>query len=125
MDLPAIEGCPDIETAFSQRTVVFAGPRGHKFAITRREQRTARRPPNAPETVAAEKNSAARIPNSDRLYQLQGQEAARTQLVTNSSPARKDEDDSGEGREQGTEGRTEGGEGGDCGDAENWGGVRI
>lgn len=27
-------------------------------------------PPKAPETVAAEKNIAARIPNSERLYQL-------------------------------------------------------
>ena len=31
---------------------------------------TANNPPKAPETVAAEKNTAARIPNSDRLYQL-------------------------------------------------------
>ena len=31
---------------------------------------TASRPPNAPETVAAEKNNAARMPNSERLYQL-------------------------------------------------------
>ena len=62
---------PRIWRRRSVSALVFAGPRGHKFAITRREQRTARRPPNAPETVAAEKNSAARIPNSDRLYQLQ------------------------------------------------------
>ena len=54
-------------TAFSQ----LSGPRGRKFAITQRGVRTERSPPNAPETVAAEKNSAARIPNSDRLYQLQ------------------------------------------------------
>lgn len=27
-------------------------------------------PPNAPDTVAAEKKRAARIPNSERLYQL-------------------------------------------------------
>lgn len=31
---------------------------------------TASKPPNAPETVAAEKKSAARSPNSERLYQL-------------------------------------------------------
>jgi hypothetical protein len=31
---------------------------------------TASNPPKAPETVAAEKNIAARIPNSERLYQL-------------------------------------------------------
>lgn len=32
--------------------------------------RTARRPPNAPDTVAAEKKMAERRPNSERLYQL-------------------------------------------------------
>ena len=31
---------------------------------------TASKPPKAPETVAAEKKIAARIPNSERLYQL-------------------------------------------------------
>lgn len=36
--------------------------------------RTASRPPNAPDTVAAEKKSAARIPNSERLYQLRCKE---------------------------------------------------
>ena len=35
---------------------------------------TARSPPNAPETVAAEKKIAARIPNSERLYQLEDDE---------------------------------------------------
>ena len=35
-------------------------------------KRTARRPPKAPDTVAAEKKIAARIPNSDLLYQLKG-----------------------------------------------------
>jgi hypothetical protein len=33
----------------------------------------ASRPPKAPETVAAEKKSAARRPNSERLYQLKGE----------------------------------------------------
>lgn len=33
---------------------------------------TARSPPNAPETVAAEKKMAERRPNSERLYQLNG-----------------------------------------------------
>jgi hypothetical protein len=32
---------------------------------------TASNPPNAPETVAAEKKIAARRPNSERLYQLE------------------------------------------------------
>jgi len=35
---------------------------------------TASKPPNAPDTEAAEKKSAARIPNSERLYQLNGAE---------------------------------------------------
>ena len=35
-----------------------------------RTSHTASRPPNAPDTVAAEKNTAARMPNSERLYQL-------------------------------------------------------
>jgi len=30
-------------------------------------------PPKAPEAVAAEKKMAARVPNSERLYQLQDQ----------------------------------------------------
>jgi hypothetical protein len=34
--------------------------------------RTASKPPKAPETVAAEKNKASRMPYSDRLYQLDG-----------------------------------------------------
>jgi hypothetical protein len=32
--------------------------------------RTASKPPNAPDTEDAEKKSAARSPNSERLYQL-------------------------------------------------------
>ena len=36
--------------------------------------RTASRPPNAPDTEAAEKKRAARRPNSERLYQLMGAE---------------------------------------------------
>jgi hypothetical protein len=36
--------------------------------------RTASKPPNAPDTEAAEKKSAARRPNSDRLYQLNNAE---------------------------------------------------
>ena len=36
--------------------------------------RTASRPPNAPDTEAAEKKRAARMPNSERLYQLEGAE---------------------------------------------------
>ena len=31
---------------------------------------TASKPPNAPDIEAAEKKSAARMPNSERLYQL-------------------------------------------------------
>ena len=38
---------------------------------------TARRPPNAPDTVAAEKKSAARSPNSERLYQLRGNDESK------------------------------------------------
>ena len=34
--------------------------------------RTARKPPNAPDTEAAEKKTAALIPYSERLYQLNG-----------------------------------------------------
>ena len=40
-------------------------------SIVYRELRpTASKPPNAPDTVAAEKKIAARMPNSERLYQL-------------------------------------------------------
>ena len=35
---------------------------------------TASKPPNAPDTDAAEKKSATRMPNSERLYQLKGDE---------------------------------------------------
>ena len=51
-----------------------AMPRERALRVARgeREARTARRPPNAPETVAAEKKTAARMPNSERLYQLYG-----------------------------------------------------
>ena len=42
-----------------------------KNSIVYRELRpTASKPPNAPDTVAAEKKIAARMPNSERLYQL-------------------------------------------------------
>ena len=38
--------------------------------VCRELRPTASKPPNAPDTVAAEKKIAARMPNSERLYQL-------------------------------------------------------
>ena len=43
---------------------------GWTYEIEEMQMRTASNPPNAPDTVAAEKKTAARIPNSERLYQL-------------------------------------------------------
>lgn len=63
-------GFPPIPSIFDMAAYnvvsILLGKRSGKDKIT------AKRPPNAPETVAAEKNKAARKPNSDRLYQLNG-----------------------------------------------------
>lgn len=72
MNIQAHAGFPPIPAMFEIAAYGFNGdetlfcPDGYKTSIGR----TASNPPKAPDTVAAEKNIAARIPNSDLLYQL-------------------------------------------------------